>query len=302
MIVDVWAQPTLGRRPGRLPVPEITRLFEKSGSAELIDRPVDPDELVELMDRAAVDVLLLSAWHRPGGWVISNDDVAVFVRAHPDRFAGVASVDLADPVGAVRELRRAVEELGFVGLRVVPWLWELPPDHRLYYPLYTTCVELGVPFCTQVGHTGPLKPSETGRPVPYLDRVALDLPELVIVGGHIGHPWTDEMIGVAWKHDNVYIDTSAYLPRYYPPQLVHFMNTYGRGKVMFGTNWPQLPHDRALAQIERLGLTDGARAEFLGGTARRVFRLPGGPATGASSARTGPVEPVSTSRPPAERD
>ncbi|GAA2858434.1 amidohydrolase family protein [Streptosporangium fragile] len=257
-------------------MPEITRLFEKSGSAGLIDKPVGPDELVELMDEAGVDVLLLSAWHRPGGWVISNDDVAVFVRAHPDRFAGLASVDLADPVGAVRELRRAVEELGFVGLRVVPWLWELPPDHRLYYPLYTTCVELGIPFCTQVGHTGPLKPSETGRPVPYLDRVALDIPELVIVGGHIGHPWTDEMIGVAWKHDNVYIDTSAYLPRYYPPQLVHYMNTYGRGKVMFGTNWPQLPHDRALAQIEHLGLADEARADFLGGTAQRVFRLPGG--------------------------
>ena len=109
------------------------------------------------------------------------------------------------------------------------------------------CVELGIPFCTQVGHTGPLKPSDTGRPVPYLDRVALDFPELVIVGGHIGHPWTQEMIGLAWKHDNVYIDTSAYLPRYYPDELVHYLNSYGRGKVMFGTNWPQLRHDVALA-------------------------------------------------------
>jgi uncharacterized protein len=79
---------------------------------------------------------------------------------------------------------------------------ELPPDDRLDYPLYAACVELGIPFCTQVGHTGPLKPSDTGRPVPYLDRVALDFPELVIVGGHIGHPWTNEMIGVVWKHDN----------------------------------------------------------------------------------------------------
>jgi uncharacterized protein len=274
MIIDVWAQPTPGGRPGRLPIPEITRLFEKSGSANLIDAAIGPDELVAIMDTAGVDLLLLSAWHRPGGWVISNDDVAVFTRAYPDRFAGLASVNLAEPVTAVRELRRAVEDLGFVGLRVVPWLWELPPDNRLYYPLYVTCVELGVPFCTQVGHTGPLKPSETGRPVPYLDRVALDLPELVIVGGHIGHPWTDEMIGVAWKHDNVYIDTSAYLPRYYPPQLVHFMNSYGQGKVMFGTNWPQLRHDRALAQIQDLPLSDQARAEFLGNTARRVFNLP----------------------------
>jgi uncharacterized protein len=99
------------------------------------------------------------------------------------------------------------------------------------------------------------EPSDTGCPVPYLDRVALDFPELVIVGGHIGHPWTNEMIGVVWKHDNVYLDTSAYLPRYYPAELAHVMNTYGRGKVMFGTNWPQLTHERALSQVDQLGLT-----------------------------------------------
>jgi predicted TIM-barrel fold metal-dependent hydrolase len=273
MIIDVWAQPALAQRPGRLPIPEITRLFEKSGSADMMHADIGPEQLVALLDDAGVDRLLLSAWHRPGGWVISNDDVAAFTRAHPDRFSGLASVNLADPIAAVHELRRAVEDLGFVGLRVVPWLWELPPDHRLYYPLYVACVELGIPFCTQVGHTGPLKPSETGRPVPYLDRIALDIPELVIVGGHIGHPWTEEMIGVAWKHDNVYIDTSAYLPRYYPHQLIHFMNSYGRGKVMFGTNWPQLPHTTVLAQIADLPLTDDARTEFLGGTAKNVFRL-----------------------------
>jgi predicted TIM-barrel fold metal-dependent hydrolase len=276
MIVDVWAQPTFVPAPDRLPMPEVRRLAEKSGSADRIGARIGPDELVAEMDAAGVDVLLLSAWHRPGGWVVSNDDVAQFTTAYPDRFAGLASVNLADPVAAVRELHRAVGELGFIGLRVVPWLWELPPDDRLYYPLYVACVELGIPFCTQVGHTGPLKPSDTGRPVPYLDRVALDFPELVIVGGHIGHPWTNEMIGVVWKHDNVFLDTSAYLPRYYPAELVHFMNTYGRGKVMFGTNWPQLRHDRALAQLDQLGLSDEARADFLGGVAARVFQLPAG--------------------------
>jgi len=276
MIVDVWAQPNFVAGPDRLPMPEVRRLMERSGSADRLGVPVSPDELVAELDAAGVDVALLSAWHRPGGWVVSNDDVAQFTAAYPDRFAGLASVNLADPIAAVRELRRAVAELGFIGLRIVPWLWELPPDHRLYYPLYTACVELGIPFCTQVGHTGPLKPSDTGRPVPYLDRVALDFPELVIVGGHIGHPWTNEMIGVVWKHDNVYLDTSAYLPRYYPAELVHFMNTYGQGKVMFGTNWPQLDHAKALSQLDQLGLTEKAMTEFLGGAAARVFDLPAG--------------------------
>jgi predicted TIM-barrel fold metal-dependent hydrolase len=41
----------------------------------------------------------------------------------------------------------ALRQLGFRALRVVPWLWDLPPSDRRYYPLYAECVELGIPFC-----------------------------------------------------------------------------------------------------------------------------------------------------------
>jgi predicted TIM-barrel fold metal-dependent hydrolase len=126
---------------------------------------------------------------------------------HPDRLVGIASVDLSRPMFAIR---RAVRELGFRGLRILPWLWNLPSDDRRFYALYAECVELDVPFCLQVGHTGPLGPSELGRPIPYLDNVALEFPDLRIVGGHIGFPWTSEMISLATKYPNVYIDTSAY--------------------------------------------------------------------------------------------
>ena len=104
-----------------------------------------------------------------------------------------------------------------------------------------TACEAGVPFCTQVGHTGPLRPSETGRPIPYIDQVALDFPELVIVCGHVGYPWTEEMVAVARKHENVYIDTSAYTIRRLPEELIRFMKTgTGQRKVLFGTNYPMI--------------------------------------------------------------
>lgn len=172
----------------------------------------------------------------------------------------------------MRELRRCVRELGFRGLRVVPWLWGLPPTDRHYYPLYAECVELGVPFCTQVGHTGPLRPSETGRPIPYIDEVALDFPDLVIVGGHIGYPWTEEMVAVCRKHPNVYIDTSAYTVRRYPPELVRYLHD-ARHKVMFGTNYPMITPDRALRGLDDLGLDGDRRERFLSGNARKVFGL-----------------------------
>ena len=174
---------------------------------------------------------------------------------------------------AVREIRRCVKELGFKAIRVLPWLWELPPTHALFYPVYAECCELGVPFCTQVGHTGPLKPSEFGRPIPYIDQVALDFPELVIVGGHIGYPWTEEMIAVCTKHENVYIDTSAYTVKRYPENLVRYLAKHGRTKVLFGTNWPMIPAKKALEGLDALPLDEEAKALFLAGNAARVFKL-----------------------------
>jgi len=168
-IIDAWAQPVL--KEGF--IPEVVRLFQQSGSAHLLGQNLSAAQLVEMMDNAGVDRVMLCAWHRPGTWVISNDTIAQFVRQFPQRFVGVAAVNLEKPVEAVRELKRAVTELGFKALRVVPWLWNRPPNDKLYFPLYATCIELDIAFCTQVGHTGPLMPSETGRPVPYLDEVAL---------------------------------------------------------------------------------------------------------------------------------
>ncbi len=238
-----------------------------------------PDELpiettLAAMGAAGVNVGLLSAWHGPEGPLIANDDVAGWAMSHPDRFAGLAAVDLAKPMNAVRELRRRVEEEGFVGLRAIPWLWGAPPTDRRYYPLFAACVELGVPFCTQVGHTGPLRPSETGRPIPYIDQVAIDFPELVIVCGHIGYPWTEEMVAVARKHENVFIDTSAYTAKRYPPELVSYMKSRsGRRKVLFGSNFPMIAPEAALADLDALELDDETRELFLAGNALRVFAL-----------------------------
>ncbi len=237
-----------------------------------------PDVLpVELtlgaLDAAGVDVAVTCAWSGPSGALLPNEAVATLIRDHPDRFVGLAAVDLRRPRQAVDTLRRMVEVHGFRGLRLLPWLWELPPDHRLYYPLYMACIDLGVPFCLQVGHAGPLRPSEPGRPIPYLDQVACDFPDLVIVGGHIGYPWTADMISLATKYDNVYIDTSAYKPSRYPPELVTFIQTHGRRKVLFGSNFPMIQPVDCVEQIDALGLDDLARALFMGGNAARVFGM-----------------------------
>lgn len=272
-IVDAWMQHP---GPKMLGHPMFDSLRSWSHGA-LPEEELPIEWTLRAMDDAGVAFGMLCAWWSPEGPLITNDEVAQAVEHHPDRFAGVAAVDLATPLGAVRELRRCVEELGFKALRAVPWLWDLPPDDRRYYPLYATCVELGIPFCTQVGHTGPLRPSEPGRPIPYLDRVALEFPELVIVGGHIGYPWTPEMIALATKYPNVYIDTSAYKATRYPPELVSYLRGHGRFKVLFGSNHPAWPASVCLEGVDELALAPDVADAFFSGNAERVFGLTGGP-------------------------
>lgn len=268
MIIDAWAQhPTL--RQLRDPMFDSLRRWTKTPvpTAEL---PVSAT--LAAMDAGGVDRALISAWVAPRNAMISNDEVAGFVAQAGGRLVGVGSVDISRPMAAMREVRRCVQELGFKGIRVLPWLWEVPPTDRRFYPVYAACCEMGVPFCTQIGHAGPLMPSEVGRPI-YLDQVAIDFPELTIVGGHIGYPWTDEAIAVATKHERVYIDTSAYTVPRYPAQLVEYLRGHGRHKVLFGSNYPMIQPGHALQGLERLGLDDETKALFLAGNAARVYGL-----------------------------
>ncbi|WP_043769459.1 amidohydrolase family protein [Algiphilus aromaticivorans] len=269
MIIDAWAQHPTARMLG---APFLESLRRWTGGA-IPDGELPLSMTLEAMDAGGVGHSLLSAWQGPQGALISNDEVASWVAQAPERLSGIGSVDISQPMQAVKEIRRCVRELGFKGIRVLPWLWELPPTHARFYPVYAECCELGVPFCTQVGHTGPLKPSEYGRPIPYIDQIALDFPELVIVGGHIGYPWTEEMVAVATKHSNVYIDTSAYTVRRYPPELIRYLKANGRKKVLFGSNWPMIAPAKALAELDSLGLDAEIRADFLGGNAARVFGI-----------------------------
>jgi hypothetical protein len=101
--------------------------------------------------------------------------------------------------------------------------------------------------------------------------VLLDFPDLVVVGGHVGYPWIGEVLSLATKYPNFHVDTSAYALHRLPAELVEFMRGRGRGRVMFGTNWPMLSPERCLERLADLNLDDEATDLFLAGTARRLF-------------------------------
>jgi hypothetical protein len=268
-IVDAWAQIPNERFQRERWLEPLLRWTGRPFPAP----PVTPADLLAAMDEAGVSAALVSGWSSPSGDLISNDEVASALDTAPGRLYGLAAVDLSDPMGAVREIRTRARDRRFVGVRIVPWLWRLPPNDRRYYPVYAACVEAGLPFCTQIGHTGPLRSSETGRPIPYLEDVLLDFPELVVVGGHVGFPWLDEVASLARKFPNFHVDTSAYVLHRLPPAFVDWMKGEGRRRTMFGTNFPMLTPAQCLKGLDGLGLDATTRDLFLAGNARRVFRL-----------------------------
>ena len=249
-------------------------------------RPGVPLETyLEKMDRARIQRSLLIAVRAgdlriKGSFEIPYDRVADICQRYPDRFSGLAGVDPTRGMQGLRDLEYAVKEYGFVGAHLYPHWFGLPPDHARYYPIYAKCCELEIPIMMQVGHClryqrERILPS-VGRPI-TLDQIAIDFPELVLIGIHLGYPWTEEMISVAWKHEHVYIGSDAYAPRHWPESFVHFINTWGKDKVLFGTDWPVIDPERAIAEIDALELRPESKQKFLRDTALRLFRLPESP-------------------------
>lgn len=105
--------------------------------------------------------------------------------------------------------------------------------------------------------------------------MACDFPELKLIGIHVGIPWTDEMIAMAWKHANVYIGCDAHRPTYWPEAFVKYINTFGQDKVLFGTDFPVLDFERTRADIEALNLRPEPKRKLLRDNALRVYKLGG---------------------------
>ena len=237
---------------------------------------------LEKMDAAGIDRTLLVAVRAgdlavKGSFEIEYSRVAEVCAEHPERFSGLAGVDPFRGMAGIYQLQEAVESLGFVGAHLYPHWFGLAPNDRRYYPYYAKCCELDIPIMMQVGHnliySRERRLPSVGRPI-TLDEVAIDFPELKLIGIHIGVPWTDEMISMAWKHENIFIGVDAYAPKHWPPQIVHYLNSYGQDKVLFGTDWPVIDPERAMAEVNEMDLRPGAKAKLLRDNALKLFRLP----------------------------
>jgi predicted TIM-barrel fold metal-dependent hydrolase len=155
------------------------------------------------------------------------------------------------------------------------------PHHKRFYPLGEECAKRNLIVLSHTGMMGAGAGTPGGmgfkrtygRPIPGLDNVAADFPELTIIGAHPSWPWQEESLAIARHKANFYIDLSGWAPRYFPLSLVQYANTILQDKVLFGTDWPMISIERWLQEFEELPFKPEVQRKILLDNARKLLGI-----------------------------
>jgi uncharacterized protein len=114
-----------------------------------------------------------------------------------------------------------------------------------------------------------------------LDQVACDFPDLLLVACHAGWPFSAELVAVMRKHPNVFADFGGLAPKYVSAPdagwavMRRFMNSLLRHQVLYATDWPVFPMERAVAEWRQSGLRDEVLEGLFGRNAERLLQMAG---------------------------
>ena len=171
---------------------------------------------------------------------VPDDQVAAYVREHPDKLIGFAGIDPSAPKQAVEAMAYARDELGLRGISVAPAAQDFHPSASEAFKVYQEAVELALPV---LFHSGPYLAArskmEYARPI-LLDEVAREFPTLKIVVAHLGYPWVGETLVLLAKHAGVFSDISWLLHQPWDAyQALLSASQYGvMDKLLFGSGFP----------------------------------------------------------------
>jgi predicted TIM-barrel fold metal-dependent hydrolase len=262
-MIDGWVNPNFAT--GQID-PTVGALFP--GLEERRRRGTSLSELLDEMDAAEVQRAVLCAGYRGVDSIVWVRDA---IQKFPNRFAGSLVVDPRKGMEAVRLLERAVREDGFRLARVMALETQLPYDHAYYFPIYSKCIELGIPITVNVGIPGPRVPGRHQDPI-SLDEVCYHFPELTIIMSHGGDPWAEVCVKLMSKWENLYYMTAAYAPRRIPQAVFDFADGRGSRKVMWASDYPILEFGRCRASILKMPFSNEEnRWNFVYGNADRVL-------------------------------
>ena len=219
-----------------------------------------------------------------------NDNLAQICAGFPEQFIGFAHHDpfRAD---AVAELRRAVEDLGLRGYKLLAPSINQPIEDKAIYPVWEACQEMGIPVLIHFGiqgGPGGIAYHENINPFKLHD-IARDFPHVTFVIPHFGCAWERETLQLCWACPNVCVDTSGSLQwiRWVPGDVTikylfrKFYETVGPTRIIFGSDSSWFPRGFARRYLQDqfrdcvdLGMPDEHLQLIFGGNAARLLRIP----------------------------
>jgi len=237
------------------------------------------DDLLQLMDSNGVDHAVMHAEHEIGDVAdVLNRTVADVVEKHPKRFTGIGTVSLENFTikKALRQIDECVE-MGLIGLSIEPAFFGLHINEKKLYPLYAKAMEKNLLVALHTGINYTTNKPMSGENPMLLDEIACDFPDLTLVASHGGWPWIAEMVALARKHPQVYIEFGGIAPKYIAEpgsgwEVMHrFMNSVLKEQILYGTDWPTMDHQRTLTEWREMALKPAVLEAALSGNAKSVI-------------------------------
>ena len=235
------------------------------------------EELIASMDETGVDlsVVLNIGWASHELCVETNDYILNSISRYSGRLIGFCSVQPKAGDAAIVELERCAKAgaEGIGEMRSDVQDFDLT-DKVMMKPLVDVAVEHNLIFLTHssepVGHQYIGKGSITPD---VLYSFILNFPDLKLVCAHWGGglPFYALMPEVAKALSNVFFDTAATVFLYQPQIFEEVSNIVGSDKILFGTDYPLVPQNRIMAQIQSLGLAEEVKAKILEGNAQKLL-------------------------------
>jgi len=232
-----------------------------------------PEAFLGLMDEAEIDYAVILAELAPITTGIADNEYVAEFCSKSQRLIPFASINPYTCRSPANELERLVHDFGFRGLKLYPTYQYYYPNEPMIYPLYARAQELGIPISLHIGSSifkgARLK---YGDPI-FLDDVAVDFPELVLLQCHSGRPfWYQKSFSLARLHKNVYMEISGLPPKKlldYFPELERIAH-----KVIYGSDWPGIPTIKEnIEAIRQLRLSDDSKRQILGQNAARLLHI-----------------------------
>lgn len=229
---------------------------------EELGLPGHAEYALSLMDRHGIDIACVSnARALRHDYIAGNEMVADALRRWPNRFRGYAAINPLRLEEALNELRRRLDEPGFIGVKLHATQYQIAYDDPRHIKLVAQAAEWQIPVLLHVLDSGAA-----------LERLAEEVPDAILIAGHMGGAAWHSVLDIASRHPNIYLDISGACLE--AGRVEAAVAIAGADRVLLGTDLPRLDPSAWLAVIQdEARLTAAQRTAILGRNMARLARL-----------------------------